>query len=97
MPLLISGIDNGPSVNRKNGKSLSGVHVTTFGTNHVDDAKIEAAVRDVFDLRPGAIVRDLDLKKPVYQRSAAYGHFGRSGFTWEDTNRLDDFKAAVGV
>ncbi len=73
------------------------IHVTTFGTNHVDDAKIEEAVREVFDLRPGAIVRDLDLKKPGYQRSAAYGHFGRSGFTWEELNRLDDFKAALGL
>ena len=73
------------------------IHVTTFGTNHVDDAKIEDAVREVFDLRPGAIVRDLDLKKPGYQRSAAYGHFGRSEFTWEQLNRLDDFKAALGL
>ena len=73
------------------------IHVTTFGTGHVDDAHIEAAVREVFDLRPGAIVRDLDLKKPCYQRTAAYGHFGRPEFTWENTNRLDDFKAAVGV
>ncbi len=73
------------------------VFVETFGTNHVDVATIERAVSEVFDLRPGAIVRDLDLKKPGYQRSAAYGHFGRSGFTWEDTNRLDDFKAAVGL
>ena len=73
------------------------VLVDTFGTNHVDEAKIEQAVLDVFDLRPGAIVRDLDLKKPGYKRSAAYGHFGRPGFTWETMNRLDDFKAAVGV
>jgi S-adenosylmethionine synthetase len=73
------------------------IHVTTFGTNHVDDAKIEEAVREVFDLRPGAIVRDLDLKKPGYQRTAAYGHFGRPEFTWEATDRLDDFKAAVGL
>jgi S-adenosylmethionine synthetase len=73
------------------------VLVDTFGTNHVDEAKIEEAVRDVFDLRPGAIVRDLDLKRPGYKRSAAYGHFGRSGFTWEDTTRLDDFTSAVGL
>ena len=73
------------------------VLVDTFGTNHVDEAKIEQAVLDVFDLRPGAIVRDLDLKKPGYKRSAAYGHFGRSGFSWEELNRLEDFKAAVGV
>ncbi len=71
--------------------------VETFGTNHVDVTKIQQAVNEVFDLRPGAIVRDLDLKKPVYQRSAAYGHFGRPGFTWEDTSRLDDFRAAVGL
>ena len=73
------------------------VLVDTFGTNHVDEAMIEKAVLDVFDLRPGAFVRDLDLKKPGYKRAAAYGHFGRSGFTWENVDRLDDFKAAVGL
>jgi S-adenosylmethionine synthetase len=71
--------------------------VETFGTEQVDPAAIERAVREVFDLRPGAIVRDLDLKKPGYKRSAAYGHFGRSGFTWEETTRLAEFKAAVGL
>ena len=71
--------------------------VETFGTNAVSNETIEKAVREVFDLRPGAIIRDLDLKKPVYKRTAAYGHFGRPGFTWEDTGRLDDFKAAVGL
>ena len=71
--------------------------VDTFGTNTVSEAAIEAAVRDVFDLRPGAIVRDLDLKRPIYRDTAAYGHFGRPlpGFTWEHTSRLDDFKAAL--
>jgi len=73
------------------------IFVETFGTAQVDPATIEAAVRATFDLRPGAIVRDLDLRKPGYRRSAAYGHFGRPGFTWEDTSRLDDFKSAVGV
>ncbi|HEY5664118.1 MAG TPA: methionine adenosyltransferase [Ilumatobacter sp.] len=73
------------------------VMVETFGTNHVDEAIIERAVREVFDLRPGAIVRDLDLKKPGYKRSAAYGHFGRPGFTWEDLSRLDEFTSAVGL
>ena len=73
------------------------IHVTTFGTNHVDDAKIEEAVLAVFDLRPGAIVRDLDLKKPGYARTAAYGHFGRPEFSWEQLTKLDDFKAAVGL
>ena len=71
--------------------------VETFGSEHVDPAHISRAVRDVFDLRPGAIVRDLELKRPGFKRTAAYGHFGRPGFTWEDTSRLDAFKAAVGV
>jgi len=73
--------------------------VETFGTNSVEPSVIEQAVRDVFDLRPGAIVRDLDLKRPVYRQTAAYGHFGRSldGFTWEETSRLDNFRAAVGL
>ena len=73
--------------------------VETFGTHTVDPGAIEQAVRAVFDLRPGAIIRDLDLKRPVYRDTAAYGHFGRSlpGFTWEHTSRLDDFKSAVGV
>jgi S-adenosylmethionine synthetase len=61
--------------------------------------KIEASVREVFDLRPAAIVRDLDLKRPIYRRTAAYGHFGRSEkeFTWEATPRVDDLKRALGV
>jgi S-adenosylmethionine synthetase len=71
--------------------------VETFGTSKVDPAKIEAAVRSTFDLRPGAIVRDLDLKRPIYRRSAAYGHFGRPGFPWEELDRLDDFMLAVGA
>jgi len=71
--------------------------VETFGTAQEDPEKIEAAVREVFDLRPGAIVRDLDLKRPIYKDSAAYGHFGREQFPWEQLGRLDDFKAAVGA
>jgi S-adenosylmethionine synthetase len=75
------------------------IMVETFDTSTVDPAKIEQAVRDVFDLRPAAILRDLDLRRPIYRRTAAYGHFGRSeeGFTWERTSRLEDFRAAVGV
>jgi len=73
------------------------IHVTTFGTEQVAPEKIEDAVRQVFDLRPGAIVRDLDLKKPGYRRTAAYGHFGRPEFTWEQTTRLDDFTSALGL
>ena len=71
--------------------------VDTFGTSEVDPARIEAAVREVFDLRPGAIVRDLDLLKPGYRPTAAYGHFGRPGFSWETLSRLDDFRSAVGA
>lgn len=71
--------------------------VDTFGTEQVDPDKIVAAVREVFDLRPGAIVRDLDLLRPGYQRTAAYGHFGREGFSWEALSRLDDFTSAVGM
>ena len=71
--------------------------VETFGSNSVSEDSIEKAVRDVFDLRPGAIVRDLDLKRPIYAKTAAYGHFGRPEpeFTWETLSRLSDFKAAV--
>jgi S-adenosylmethionine synthetase len=73
--------------------------VETFGTNTVDPAKIEAAVRQVFDLRPAAIVRDLDLKRPIYRKTAAYGHFGRNlpEFTWEHASRVADFTSAVGL
>jgi S-adenosylmethionine synthetase len=72
--------------------------VETFGTSQIDHVKIEQAVRDVFDLRPAAILRDLDLKRPIYRPTAAYGHFGRPqpDFTWEHTSKLDEFKAALG-
>jgi S-adenosylmethionine synthetase len=72
--------------------------VETFGTETVDNATIVAAVRSVFDLRPAAIVRDLDLKRPIYRKTAAYGHFGRPlpEFTWEATSRLADFTSAIG-
>ncbi len=73
--------------------------VETFGSHRVDPETIAAAVTDVFDLRPAAIVRDLDLKRPIYRNTAAYGHFGRSRpeFTWEQLSRLDDFMRAVGA
>ena len=71
--------------------------VETFGTAHVDEDKIEKAVSEVFDLRPGAILRDLDLQRPIYSKTAAYGHFGREGFPWEQTNRVDELKAACGL
>ncbi len=73
--------------------------VETFGTEQVDPARIASAVDEVFDLRPAAIIRDLDLRRPIYRRTAAYGHFGRSEkeFTWEQLNRLDSFKSAIGL
>lgn len=71
--------------------------VETFGTEHVDADVIEKAVEEVFDLRPGAILRDLDLQRPIYRQTAAYGHFGRAEFPWEQTNRVDELKAACGL
>ncbi|GAA2146127.1 methionine adenosyltransferase [Actinomadura napierensis] len=76
-----------------------GVFVETFGTEKVDPDKIEKAVADVFDLRPAAIVRDLDLLRPIYSQTAAYGHFGREvpDFSWESTDRAKDLASAAGL
>ncbi len=73
--------------------------VETFGTEQVDPLAISKAVEEIFDLRPAAIVRDLDLKRPIYRKTAAYGHFGRSDkeFSWEETPRVDDLKQALGL
>ena len=73
------------------------IMVDTFGTGTVEDEKIEAAVEKVFDLRPAAIIRDLDLRKPIYRQLAAYGHMGREdlGVKWENTDRVDALKAAL--
>ena len=73
------------------------VLVDTKGTGAVSDRVIDQAVRLVFDLRPGAIIRDLDLRRPIFGKTAAYGHFGRNDpdFTWEATNRTDDLCAAI--
>ncbi len=75
-----------------------GLFVETFGTEQVDPDKIADAIRQVFDLRPGAIVRDLDLKRPIYAPTAAYGHFGRTDIDlpWEATNRVDELKQVLG-
>jgi S-adenosylmethionine synthetase len=75
------------------------VMVECFGTERIGTAEIERAVRDTFDLRPAAILRDLDLRRPIYRRTAAYGHFGRTGegFTWERTDRVDALRAAAGL
>lgn len=76
-----------------------GLYVETFGTEQVATERITAAIGEVFDLRPAAIIRDLDLLRPIYRRTAAYGHFGRAdaeGFTWERIDRVDALRAAVG-
>jgi S-adenosylmethionine synthetase len=76
-----------------------GLYVETFGTGTVPDETIIAAIRDVFDLRPAAIIRDLDLLRPIYARTATYGHFGRElpGFTWERLDKVDDLRSAAGL
>jgi S-adenosylmethionine synthetase len=74
-----------------------GVFVETFGTEKVGVDRIQEAVLEVFDLRPAAIIRDLDLLRPIYAETAAYGHFGRDGFSWESTDRADALKAALGL
>ena len=71
--------------------------VETFGTNKVAVEDIERAVNATFDLRPGAIIRDLDLRRPIYRKTAAYGHFGREGFPWEQTNKTLQLRAAAGL
>ena len=75
-----------------------GLYVETFGTETVPLPRLIGAIREVFDLRPGAIIRDLDLLRPIYAKTAAYGHFGRElpEFTWERTDRIDDLRTAVG-
>lgn len=76
-----------------------GLFIETFGTEKVDPAKIQLAIDEVFDLRPAAIVRDLDLLRPIYAPTAAYGHFGRNDLDvpWERTDRVDQLKAAARV
>jgi S-adenosylmethionine synthetase len=76
-----------------------GFYVDCFGTESIPVATIQKAVQEVFDLRPAAIIRDLDLLRPIYAQTAAYGHFGRElpDFTWERTDRVDALKAAAGV
>jgi S-adenosylmethionine synthetase len=75
------------------------VNVETFGTGKIADDKIAALVEEYFDLRPGAIIRDLNLRRPIYQKTAAYGHFGRDDvqFPWEDTDRAAALKKAAGL
>ncbi|WP_290499841.1 methionine adenosyltransferase [Kocuria sp. UBA5001] len=76
-----------------------GLYVETFGTETVDPVRIEKAITEVFDLRPLAIIEDLDLKRPIYAKTAAHGHFGRNDpdFTWERTDRVQELRSAVGL
>lgn len=73
------------------------IMVDSFGTGVVDDLALDRAVAEVFDLRPGAIIRDLDLRRPIFKKTAAYGHFGRvdPDFSWEATDRVDELRAAA--
>lgn len=75
------------------------VMIDTFGTNHVPEADIEKAIAKVFDLRPGAIIDNLNLRRPIYRKTAAYGHFGRElpEFTWENTDKVDELRAECGM
>jgi S-adenosylmethionine synthetase len=75
------------------------VNVETFGTAKIEDEKIPALITDFFDLRPGAIIRDLGLRKPIYRKTAAYGHFGRDDieFPWERTDKAEALKSAAGL
>ncbi|MFT2816242.1 methionine adenosyltransferase [Leifsonia sp. A12D58] len=76
-----------------------GLYVETFGTGTMSDERITAAIREVFDLRPAAIIRSLDLLRPIYAQTATYGHFGRElpDFTWERLDRVDDLRSAAGL
>jgi S-adenosylmethionine synthetase len=75
------------------------INVETFGTGHIADEKIARLIDEHFDLRPGAIIRDLDLRRPIYRQTAAYGHFGRDDISlpWENTDRAEALRAAAGL
>jgi S-adenosylmethionine synthetase len=75
------------------------VAVRTFGSEKLPVGRLEDLVKEHFDLRPGAIIRDLDLQRPIYAKTAAYGHFGRDDhdFTWERTDKADALRAAAGL
>jgi S-adenosylmethionine synthetase len=72
-----------------------GVMVNTFGTGRVEDEKLERYLQQHFDMRPRAIIEQLDLLKPIYRNTAAYGHFGRPEFTWEETDRAAELADAL--
>jgi S-adenosylmethionine synthetase len=72
------------------------VMVDTFGTGKVPEQKIEKAVEKVFDLSPAGMIKTLDLRKPIFQKTASYGHFGRPEFPWEKTDKVEELKKAIG-
>jgi S-adenosylmethionine synthetase len=76
-----------------------GIYLETFGTEKVATSAIEQAIRDIFDLRPRAIVEHLDLLRPIYSKTAAYGHFGRElpEFSWEKLDRVDALRSALNL
>ena len=75
------------------------INVETFGTGVISDERIAALIHKTFDLRPGAIIQDLRLRRPIYRQTAAYGHFGRDDISlpWEETNRADALSVAAGL
>ena len=75
------------------------VSVETFGTNKISNQEIDQIVETHFDLRPGAIIRDLDLRRPIYSQTASYGHFGRTDIElpWEQTNKVEDIKKSINI
>jgi S-adenosylmethionine synthetase len=79
------------AIGRAHPVSLS---IETFGTSQVDPMKLEDVVQELFDFRPAAIIHNLDLRRPIYRATAAYGHFGRKGFSWEETDRADELRRA---
>jgi S-adenosylmethionine synthetase len=70
--------------------------VDTLGTAKVDERRIEAAILKVFDLSPAGIIKAFDLRRPIYRKTASYGHFGRAEFPWEKTDKIDALKKAIG-
>ncbi|HHH19875.1 MAG TPA: methionine adenosyltransferase, partial [Campylobacterales bacterium] len=74
------------------------IMVNTHGTSTIDEEKIEACVRELFDLSPAGIIQELDLLKPIYRKTAVYGHFGREdqGFAWEETKRVEEIHRYLG-
>jgi len=72
------------------------VMVDTFGTSKTNERRIGSAILEVFDLSPAGIIKTLDLRRPIYQKTASYGHFGRQEFPWEKTDKVEDLKKAVG-